>query len=291
MDRSLQAHHYFWLSTAAAVVTILLKTLAWWMTGSVGLASDAMESFVNLAGATFALWMITIARLPPDDDHPLGHSKAEYFSSGFEGLLIFGAAAAIIWSGAGRLLHPEPLESLGAGLLLSAGSSGINLFVAVVMRRAALRFRSVALEGGWRHLMADVWTSAGVIAGIVAVAATGWLWLDAAVAIAVGLHVLLEGLKLVRTSAHGLMDASLAREDLEKLDQVIDRLRNRDISFARLRTRRAGARSFIYLDVLVPGQWTVAQAHVELDRIEAEIAAAMGDAVVFTHAEPAPPRD
>jgi cation diffusion facilitator family transporter len=291
VDRSLQAHHYFWLSTAAAIVTIVLKTLAWWMTGSVGLASDAMESFVNLAGATFALWMITVARLPPDDDHPLGHSKAEYFSSGFEGLLIFGAAAAIIWSGAGRLLHPHPLESVGAGLLLSAGSSGINLFVAVVMRRAAVRFRSVALEGGWRHLMADVWTSAGVIAGIAAVVATGWLWLDAIVAIAVGLHVLLEGVKLVRTSAQGLMDASLAPEELEKLERVVDGLRSPDISFARLRTRRAGARSFVYLDVLVPGQWTVAQAHAELDRIEADIGAAMGDTVVFTHAEPAPLRD
>ena len=287
----MKAHHYFWLSSAAAVVTIVLKTLAWWLTGSMGLASDAMESFVNLAGATFALWMITIARLPPDDDHPLGHSKAEYFSSGFEGLLIFGAAAGIIWSGAGRLLHPQPLEALGAGVALSAGSSCINLFVALVMRRAAVRYRSVALEGGWRHLMADVWTSAGVIAGIALVAATGWLWLDAAVAIAVGVHVLVEGLRLVRISAHGLMDASLAQEDLQTLDQAIDRLRTPDVSFARLRTRRAGARSFIYLDVLVPGQWTVAQAHAELDRIEADIAAALGDAVVFTHAEPAPPRD
>ena len=287
----MKAHHYFWLSTAAAVVTIVLKSLAWWLTGSMGLASDAMESFVNLAGATFALWMITIARLPPDDDHPLGHSKAEYFSSGFEGLLIFGAAAGIIWSGAGRLLHPQPLEAVGAGLLLAAGSSGINLFVALVMRRAAVRFRSVALEGGWRHLMADVWTSAGVIAGIGAVVATGWLWLDAVVAIAVGVHVLFEGLRLVRSSAHGLMDASLAQEDLQKLERTIDGLRTRDLSFARLRTRRAGARSFIYLDVLVPGHWTVAQAHQELDRIEAEIGTAMGDAVVFTHAEPAPLRD
>jgi len=291
MHPLMKAHHYFWLSSAAAVVTIVLKTLAWWMTGSMGLASDAMESFVNLAGATFALWMITIARLPPDDDHPLGHSKAEYFSSGFEGLLIFGAAAAIIWSGAGRLLHPQPLEAVSAGLMLSAGSSAINLFVALVMRRAAVRYRSVALEGGWRHLMADVWTSAGVIAGIAAVVATGWLWLDAAVAIGVGLHVLVEGLRLVRTSAHGLMDASLAKEDLQKLEQSIDRLRTPEVSFARLRTRRAGARSFIYLDVLVPGQWTVAQAHAELDRIEADIGATLGDAVVFTHAEPAPQRD
>jgi len=149
----------------------------------------------------------------------------------------------------------------------------------------------VALEGGWRHLMADVWTSAGVIAGIAAVVATGWLWLDAAVAIGVGLHVLVEGLRLVRTSAHGLMDASLAKEDLQKLEQSIDRLRTPEVSFARLRTRRAGARSFIYLDVLVPGQWTVAQAHAELDRIEADIGATLGDAVVFTHAEPAPQRD
>ncbi|HEX9206661.1 MAG TPA: cation diffusion facilitator family transporter [Steroidobacteraceae bacterium] len=282
----LKAHHYFWISTAAAVVTIGLKMLAWRLTGSMGLASDAMESFVNLAGATFALWMITIAKVPPDEDHPLGHSKAEYFSSGFEGLLIFGAAGAIIWSAVGRLLTPQALEQVGFGLMLSTGSSVINLLVALAMRRAAVRFRSIALEGGSRHLMTDVWTSAGVIAGVGLVGLTGWLWLDATVAIAVGCHILSEGWKLVRASAHGLMDAALAPGDLATVQKTLDRLRSADIHFGNLRTRRAGYRNFVYLDVLVPGHWTVDQTHRELDRIENEIALDLPDTTVFTHAEP-----
>ena len=283
----MQAKHYFWLSTAAALATIALKMLAWKMTGSIGLASDAMESFVNLAGATFALWMITIARVPPDEDHPLGHGKAEYFSSGFEGLLIFGAAGAIIWSAAGRLLAPAPLEAVGLGLAVSAGASAINLFVALAMRRAARRFRSIALEGGARHLMTDVWTSAGVISGVALVSATGWLWLDAVVAIAVGLHILAEGWHLIRASAHGLMDAGLEKDDLAAVQATLNQLATAEIGFINLRTRRAGAQNFVYLDVRVPGQWTVAATHRELDRIERALAAALPGTVVFTHAEPA----
>lgn len=283
----MQAKHYFWLSTAAALATIALKGLAWQMTGSMGLASDAMESFVNLAGATFALWMITIARVPPDADHPLGHGKAEYFSSGFEGLLIFGAAGAIIWSATGRLLAPTPLEAVGLGLAVSSGASAINLFVALAMRRAARRFRSIALDGGARHLMTDVWTSGGVITGVALVSVTGWLWLDAAVAIAVGFHILAEGWHLIRASAHGLMDAGLEKDDLAVVQATLNQLTTAEIGFSNLRTRRAGAQSFVYLDVRVPGQWTVAATHRELDRIEREIAAALPETVVFTHAEPA----
>ena len=283
----MQAKHYFWLSTAAALVTIALKALAWQMTGSMGLASDAMESFVNLAGATFALWMITIARVPPDEDHPLGHGKAEYFSSGFEGLLIFGAAGAIIWSATGRLLAPTPLEAVGLGLAVSVGASAVNLFVALAMRRAARRFRSIALDGGARHLMTDVWTSGGVITGVALVSVTGWLWLDAAVAIAVGFHILAEGWHLIRASAHGLMDAGLEKDDLAVVQATLNQLTTAEIGFSNLRTRRAGAQNFVYLDVRVPGQWTVAATHRELDRIEREIAAALPETVVFTHAEPA----
>ena len=283
----MQAKHYFWLSTAAALVTIALKALAWQMTGSMGLASDAMESFVNLAGATFALWMITIARVPPDEDHPLGHGKAEYFSSGFEGLLIFGAAGAIIWSATGRLLAPTPLEAVGLGLAVSVGASAVNLFVALAMRRAARRFRSIALDGGARHLMTDVWTSGGVITGVALVSVTGWLWLDAAVAIAVGFHILAEGWHLIRASAHGLMDAGLEKDDLATVQATLDQLTTAEVGFSNLRTRRAGAQNFVYLDVRVPGQWTVAATHRELDRIEREIAAALPETVVFTHAEPA----
>ena len=283
----MQAKHYFWLSTAAALVTIALKALAWQMTGSMGLASDAMESFVNLAGATFALWMITIARVPPDEDHPLGHGKAEYFSSGFEGLLIFGAAGAIIWSATERLLAPTALEAVGLGLAVSVGASAVNLFVALAMRRAARRFRSIALDGGARHLMTDVWTSGGVITGVALVSLTGWLWLDAVVAIAVGLHILAEGWHLIRASAQGLMDAGLEKDDLATVQATLDQLTTAEIGFSNLRTRRAGAQNFVYLDVRVPGQWTVAATHRELDRIEREIAAALPETVVFTHAEPA----
>ena len=282
----MQAKHYFWLSTAAAVATICLKTLAWLLTGSMGLASDAMESFVNLAGASFALWMITIAKVPPDEDHPLGHSKAEYFSSGFEGLLIFGAAGAIIWSSAGRLISPIPLEDVGWGLALSTGASMINLFVALAMRRAAVRFRSIALDGGSRHLMTDVWTSAGVIVGVALVSLTGWLWLDAAVAMLVGLHILSEGWQLIRASAHGLMDAALPDESLRAIRLTLERFNGNEVTFANLRTRRAGEQNFVYIDVIVPPDWTILRTHELLDQIEDQIARDLPGTHVITHPEP-----
>lgn len=282
----MEARHYFWLSTAAAVMTIALKTMAWWLTGSMGLLSDAMESFVNLAGALFALWMITIARHPPDKEHPFGHTKAEYFSSGFEGVLIFGAAGAIIWSASHRLVHPQAIESIGFGVALSVGSSLINLFVALSLRRAAVRFRSMALEGSSRHLMTDVWTSAGVVAGILLVSATGWLWLDALVAILVGLHILAEGWNLIRASAHGLIDAALPEERVASIDAILRGYADRGIGFANLRTRRAGAESFVHVDVLVPPTWNIVQTHDLLDEIEADIRQGHPDARVFTHAEP-----
>jgi cation diffusion facilitator family transporter len=282
----MEAHHYFWLSTGAAVVTIVLKTLAWWLTGSMGLLSDAMEAFVNLAGALFALSMITIARHPPDKEHPFGHTKAEYFSSGFEGILIFAAAGAIIWSASLRLLHPQPLESIGVGLAVSAGASVINLVVALTLRRAAVRFRSMALEGSSRHLMTDVWTSAGVIAGVLLVAATGWLPLDPLVAIAVGVHILVEGWKLIRTSAHGLIDVALPEEQVEAIEGILRAYADRGVGYANLRTRRAGSESFVHVDVLVPPTWSIVQAHDLLDEIEGQIQRVQPDARVFTHAEP-----
>ena len=284
----MEPRHYFYLSSAAAVVTICLKTLAWWLTGSMGLLSDAMESFVNLAGAVFALWMVTIARCPPDSDHPLGHSKAEYFSSGFEGLLIFGAAGAIIWSSVGRLLTPQPLGEVGLGLALSVGSSFINLFVALAMRRAATRFRSMALEGGARHLMTDVWTSGGVVVAVILVSMTGWLWLDATIAILVGLHILAEGWGLIRSSAHGLMDAALPEAMLRDIEDRLTVFRARGIAFANLRTRRAGAHGYVYLDVLVPPEWTILATHDVLDEIERGIAEVVPDVKVITHPEPLP---
>jgi cation diffusion facilitator family transporter len=282
----MEARHYFWLSTAAAVVTIVLKTLAWWLTGSMALLSDAMESFVNLAGATFALWMITIAKYPPDKEHPLGHSKAEYFSSGFEGILIFGAAGAIIWSASLRLFDPQPLESVGFGLAISAGASLINLFVALSLRRAAVRFRSMALEGSSRHLMTDVWTSTGVVAGLLLVGATGWLWLDPVIAILVGLHILSEGWRLIRVSADGLMDAALPDETVASIEQTLRGFADRGVGYTNLRTRRAGAESFVYVNVLVPPSWSIVQTHDLLDEIESGIQKLDPGTHVMTHPEP-----
>lgn len=282
----MQPRHYFWLSTVAAIATICLKTLAWSMTGSMGFLSDAMESFVNLAGAVFALWMITIAKTAPDKDHPLGHSKAEYFSSGFEGILIFGAAGAIIWSAASRLLSPAPLEQVGFGLALSLGASLINLFVALSMRRASVRFRSMALEGGARHLMTDVWTSAGVIAGVGLVGFTGWLWLDAAVAILVGLHILSEGWRLIRASAHGLMDASIEDASIQEIEGALAAFAARGVNYANMRTRRAGSQNFVYVDVLVPPDWTILKTHDVLDEIEVAIKTILSETTVITHPEP-----
>ena len=284
--QNMQARHYFWLSTAAAVLTIVLKTLAWWTTGSIGLLSDALESFVNLAGASFALWMITIAKCPPDEDHPLGHGKAEYFSAGFEGVLIFGAAGAIIWSAVGRMLMPQPIESVGLGLVLSLLSSGINLAVAISLGRAAVRLRSIALEGSSRHLMTDVWTSVGVVLGLVLVWATGWLWLDALVAVLVGVHILIEGWSLIRSSAHGLMDAALPAESIAIIETELQAFASHGVTHANLLTRRAGAESFIYLDVLVPPDWSIVRTHDTLDAIEAAILKSLPGARVFTHPEP-----
>ena len=283
-----ERHHFAWLSIAAAVATILLKTVAWWLTGSVGLLSDALESFVNLAGASFALVMIVVAARPPDDDHPFGHAKAEYFSSGFEGILIFGAAAAIIWTAVDRLLAPQPLEAVGIGLAVSAVATAINLGVAIALRRAAARFRSIALDADARHLMTDVVTSVGVVAGVAAVALTGWLILDPLIAIAVGLNILLEGARMLRASVDGLMDRSLGAAELERLRAALDSLAARGIAWRGLRTRRAGSHAWIDVVVLVPGDWTVDAGHAVADEVEAMLAAIVEQATVLTHIEPIP---
>ncbi len=283
---TLQRRHFAWLSIAAAVATISLKTAAWWITGSVGLLSDALESFVNLAGAAFALWMIVVTERPADDDHQLGHTKAEYFSSGFEGVLIFGAAGAIIWTAVARLLAPQPLESLGVGLAFSAVSTAINFGVAVALKRAAKRFRSFALEADARHLMTDVVTSIGVVVAVAAVALTGWLVLDPLIALAVGLNILWEGGRLMRASVDGLMDRSLDEPLQARLRAELDAFAPRDVGWRNLRTRRAGTHSWVYVDVLVPGHWTVDAGHAVLDEIEAALHRAVPGAVVLTHLEP-----
>jgi len=252
---------YLKLSIAVALATIALKTGAWWLTGSVGLLSDAMESVVNLAGAMFALAMVTIAARPPDEDHPFGHHKAEYFSSGFEGVLIFVAALAIIWAAIDRILSPQPLQRLGPGLLLSVISSALNGALAWGMLKKAREHRSMALEADARHLFTDVWTSAGVVVGLLAVAATGWLWLDPLIAIAVAGNVAREGFSLVRRSADGLMDRAVEPAVQQQIDEVLAGFAHpTTLRFDHVSTRRAGQRLFVDLHMHMPPGWSLQRA-------------------------------
>jgi cation diffusion facilitator family transporter len=276
---------FAWLSIAAAIVTIAMKLAAWRLTGSVGLLSDALESFVNLAAATIALVMITVATRPPDDRHAFGYDKAEYFASGAEGALILLAAAAIGWAAVGRLLHPQPLERAGLGLAISLLASGVNLAVARVLLAAGRRHHSIALEADGHHLMTDVWTSAGVVAGIGLVAATGWLPLDPLVALAVAAQIVWTGAKLVRRSWKGLLDAALPPAELQAVHAVLERHAAEEIRFHAVRTRQAGARRFVSMHVLVPGAWTVSRGHDLLERIEDEVRRAIPNANLSTHLE------
>lgn len=247
-------------SVVVAVMTIALKTGAWWVTGSVGLLSDAMESFVNLASAIFALVMVTVAAQPPDAEHPYGHHKAEYFSSGFEGILIIGAAAGIIWAAVGRLFAPQPLEQLDWGLGLSLVSSALNGLLAWVMHRAAIVHRSIALEADARHLVTDVWTSAGVVVGLGLAWVTGWLWLDAVVAIGVALNILREGYALIRRSSQGLMDEALEPQVLADIHRVLQGFEHPTIRFDHVTTRQAGQRRFVDLHMHMPASWSLGRA-------------------------------
>ncbi len=252
--------HLLRASIVVAVITIVLKTLAWYVTDSVGLLSDAMESFVNLASAIFALVMVTIARRPADAEHPYGHHKAEYFSSGFEGILIIGAAGGIIWAAGHRLLDPQPLTSIGWGLALSVVSSAFNGVLAWVMFDAARKHRSIALEADAKHLMTDVWTSAGVVIGIGLVGVTQWYWLDPLVAIGVAVNILREGGKLVWRSSQGLMDEALEPEVLAQIESTLKEFDHPTIRFDHLSTRRSGQRRFVDLHMHMPANWTLRRA-------------------------------
>ncbi|HSE01882.1 MAG TPA: cation diffusion facilitator family transporter [Burkholderiales bacterium] len=274
------------LSIAAAVATIALKTLAWWLTDSVGLLSDAIEGTINLVGATVALAMISVAARPPDSDHAFGYTKAEYFASGLEGTLILLAAIAIGFAAIDRLITPRPLEHVGAGLAVSAAASLINYGVARRLYRAGQHYRSIALEADARHLMTDVWTSAGVIFGVAAVWVTGWARLDPLIALAVAANIVWSGYRLMQRSIHGLLDRALPPDRMRVLEGALERYRARGIDFHALRTRQAGARSFVTLHVLVPAAWTVAQGHDLAHEVEKDIHAVLPDAVVLTHVEP-----
>lgn len=284
---STELERYAWLSIAAALATITLKTLAWWLTGSVGLLSDALESIVNLAAALLALAMLRVAASPPDENHPYGFSKAEYFAAGIEGALIVLAAAGILASAIPRLVEPQPIQAPLLGLALSAAASGINLGVGMLLIRVGRREHSIALEADGHHLMTDVWTSAGVILGVALVFLTGWLRLDPLVALAVAVHIVWIGLRLMRRSWKGLLDAAISIEDTGEVTRLFTEYSKRyGVSFHALRTRQAGARRFISFHFLVPDAWTVAQAHQLSEEIEARIRSMVPNAAVFTHIEP-----
>lgn len=277
---------YAWLSIAAAVLTIALKSGAYLLTGSVGLLSDAIESGVNLVAALMALAMLTVAARPEDDNHTYGHSKAEYFASVVEGILILVAAGSIIWTAAGRLLHPQELEQVGLGLAVSVGASLINLGVAQVLLRAGKQHNSITLEADSHHLMTDVWTSVGVVSAIGVVGLTGWLILDPIIAIAVGLNIVWTAYQLIRRSVEGLMDGALPSEDQQKIEGVIAQYRRRGVDFHALRTRQSAARRFISVHMLVPGAWTVHDAHHVAEDFEGDIRKVLSDTIVHTHIEP-----
>ena len=269
---------YAWLSIATALVTMLLKSGAWVITGSMGLLADAAESLVNLVAAVAALVAVTIAAMPADENHHFGHSKAEYFSAALEGILVVVAAGSIIYLAVDRLLNPRPLDSLGLGLALSIVSAVFNGVVGQVLIRVGRRHRSVALRADGTHLMADVYTSVGVVIGLALVWATGWEWLDPVIAILVGVHILVAGYRLISESTGGLMDASLSPEDNARIQEILDAHTEKGrIEFHSVRTRESAARQFMEMHMLVPGDWTVRRGHDVMedliDRINAEFPA------------------
>jgi cation diffusion facilitator family transporter len=277
---------FAWLSIAASIVTMALKAAAYFLTGSVSLLSDAVESIVNLVGGIMALAMLTIAARPPDKEHAYGHSKAEYFSSGVEGFLILIAAVGIGAAAVQRLLNPKHLHDLGVGLLISLVAALVNLGVALLLLRVGRKRNSIALEANAHHLLTDVWTSAGVLFGVGIVALTGWEILDPIVAIVVAANIVWTGTGIVRRSIDGLIDRALTAEDEAAIRQALRVYEAEGVKFHALRTRQAGARKFVALHVLVPGDWSVQHGHNLLERIESSICVSLPDTVVFTHLEP-----
>jgi cation diffusion facilitator family transporter len=277
---------FVFLSIAAAVATIALKAAAWLLTGSVGFLSDAAESIVNVVGALVALIAIRVSVRPPDDDHAYGHEKAEYLSAGAEGALILAAAVGIAWVAVARLLDPQPLSDVGVGVAISAVAAGLNLIVATLLIRVGHEQRSITLEADGRHLMTDVWTSIGVIVGVIAVLLTGWERLDPIIALLVALNIVRTGIQLLRRSAGGLMDHALGPAEQAEIQAVLDAHREDGVEFHALRTRQAGRRAFVSLHLLVPGAWTVQQGHDLAERVERDLRERLPYATVFTHVEP-----
>jgi cation diffusion facilitator family transporter len=286
MNRS-SLTRYAWLSIGTAIAAIILKAGAYVLTGSVGLLSDAIETIVNLVAAIMALAMLQIAARPEDENHPFGHSKAEYFSSGMEGTLILVAAGSIAIAAIDRLRHPRPLDSLGAGLLVSLAATLLNFIVARILLETGKKRHSITLEADGCHLMTDVWTSLGVFLGVGATALTGWQILDPIIALAVAANIVRTGTQLIRRSVAGLMDEALSLEKRDAVERVLDKYRaSRGIDFHALRTRQAASRQFVSVHMLVPGAWTVQDAHTLAEEVEGEIRAALPNTVVSTHLEP-----
>lgn len=277
---------YAWLSISAALLTIALKVSAFVVTGSVGLLSDAIESSVNLVAAFVALAVLSIAAQPPDEEHEYGHSKAEYFAGGVEGALIMVAAIVIAVFAVSRFANPQELEQLDIGLVVSVIAALLNLFVARTLLRAGKQYRSVALEADARHLLTDVWTTAGVLLGIVAVVVTGWLRLDAIIAMAVAVQIVISGLKLIREAIAGLMDTALPKDEVNQIRDILSHYAVNGVQYHALRTRQAGAQRFMSVHIQVPGAWSVQMGHSLLEDIERDVRDELTPISVFTHIEP-----
>lgn len=277
---------YAWLSIAAAVTTIALKLSAYFLTGSVGLLSDALESGVNLIAAVIALIVLTIAAQPPDQEHEYGHSKAEFFSSGVEGTLIIVAAAAISYSAIERLLNPQEIERVGIGLVVSVVAALLNLVVSRILMQAGRQYNSITLVADAQHLMTDVWTSAGVVVGVGVAALTGWQTLDPLIALAVAAQILYTGGKLMRASVSGLMDTALPDEEVKQITAILDHYALDGVQYHALRTRGSGAQRFMSVHIQVPGTWSVQKGHTLLEEIERDVRQHLAPISVFTHIEP-----
>lgn len=277
---------YAWLSIAAAVVTIALKMWAYWLTGSVGLLSDGLESLVNLAAAMMALAMLLVAARPPDENHAYGHSKAEYFASAVEGVLILLAAVSIAWAAISRINNPQPLESIGLGIGVSLAASLLNFAVARVLLHASKQYDSITLEADAHHLLTDVWTSGGVIIGIGLVMLTGWQILDPIIALLVAINIVWSGVQLVRRSAAGLMDVALPQKEQQQIEDILNTYMEMGIDYHALRTRQAASRRFVEVHILMPNDWSIEQGHQLVDQIEEEIRQALPNTNVLTHLEP-----
>jgi len=277
---------YAWLSIAVALVTLGMKLLAWWLTGSIGLLSDAVETVVNLVAGVIALLSLMVSAKPEDEDHAYGHTKVEYFASGMEGGMILIAAVGIAWNSVAHFLHPHPLERINVGVALTVAATVLNFIVARILFRAGKRERSVTLEADAHHLMTDVWTSITVVVAIGLVGWTGWLWLDPLMGVLLAFHILFIGAKLVRQSMLGLMDTGFPEEDMQAVRQVLESHSGEGMQYHALRTRQAGARRFMSVHLLVPGKWTVAEGHELVEQVEADLRARLPRLHVTTHLEP-----